>query len=129
MPPSPKGGAKPPSILAAPPAAPVEPVSAVAAAEPAQAPTEPAKGNVGAANGSEGSSDIAEAAATLARLTVAAQPEPALPESQAPAPAARYVAVYPICGADGRTEPGQPYQPGDDAERLLFLAQGVIRPV
>ena len=62
----PKSGNRPPSVIAA-PAAPVEPVSPVVAAAPAPVHVEPARPDV---------------------VRLAAQPEPASPESQALAPAA-----------------------------------------
>jgi hypothetical protein len=95
----------------------------VAAAEPAPAPAEPAQGNVEPA---QGSFDALTSLTTFARL--AAQPEPPPAESPAPAPAA-YLATARIFvgGEKGYVEPGEPYVPSDETERLLFLSQRVIR--
>jgi hypothetical protein len=124
-----RGGAPkaPPSVIAATPAAaPEEPVSHAAAVMPAPP-------------DNSGAVDIADAAPAMAAdLTSAAKPLIDLAKLAEqiglPAPPSveqqpkRYVAVYPIVTADGRVEPGQPYEPTDDAERDLFLAQRVIRP-
>lgn len=78
----PKGGNRPPSVIAA-PAAPVEPVSPVVAAEPAPVHAEPAKADVAPA-----AAPPEEPKRNDAPVRLAAQPEPAPPESQALAPAA-----------------------------------------
>lgn len=107
----PKGGNRPPSVIAA-PAAPVEPVSPVVAAVPAPVHVEPAKAAVAPAAApsegpKQGAFDALGAVTTFVRL--AAQPEPASPESQALAPAA--------------IAPGLPAVPAD-FELAMWLGAG-----
>lgn len=140
--PSNKGGRVPPVV--APPAAAPEELSLAVVAAPA------------AREGSVDLSSAKETLATLGKL--ASPPSPAAftidPNKVDPArladamksgehaklfvdgrevplpPAPRgFVAVFPIVvGPHVRVEPGEVYRPTDDAERDLFLAQGVIRP-
>lgn len=136
MPPPLKNGGKPPSVIAT-PAAPVEPVSPVVAAEPAPVHVEPAKPDVAPAPApsegpKQGAFEIADAVSTFVRP--AAQPEPAPPESQALAPAAKplgthiaKVRVF-IGGERGYVEPGQAFSPAA-SDIALMLAQGTIAPV
>jgi hypothetical protein len=124
-----RGGSKPPSVIAAQPVArPEAPVSPVAATVPAP----PALNVVDGDDKTPADAppvviDVpsvpVEPVKTAAALAEPAQPEPPKPTA--------FVAVCPIFvgGEKGRVEPGAPYKPTNDAERDLFLAQGVIRPV
>jgi hypothetical protein len=124
----------PPSVIAAPPVTtPVEPVLPVVAAEPTLAPvakvapvreTLPNVEHVGQVAPVMAAADLTAATKSLA-VDIAEQIAPPPPPRAEPT---GYVAVFPIITAEGRVEPGQPYEPTDDAERDLFLAQRVIRP-
>lgn len=137
-------GNRPPPVIAAQPAAtPAERVSPVVAAAPAPPPLVEPKVVDGEATSpsdvpaveessapveptpTEGAVDLGAIAGDLQRLA-----EGALAAVEVlPKPAA-FVAVVPIFvgGEKGRVEPGESYTPHDAAERVRFLAQGVIRP-